>query len=61
MNGGDTETRLSQLSRWVVDADAKDLRYGLCLPGVDIPVDSGESHRHRCLQALALYEDAASQ
>jgi len=56
--GGDTETRLSQLSRWVVDADARNLRYGLCLPGVDIPADSGDLHRHQCLEVLALYEDA---
>jgi uncharacterized protein (DUF58 family) len=55
--GGDTEARLSQLCRWVVDADTADLRYGLALPGVDIPPDSGDAHRHRCLEALALYED----
>ncbi len=57
VTGGDTEARLSQLSRWVVDADARGLRYGLCLPGVDVPADSGDRHRHRCLEALALYED----
>ncbi len=59
--GGDTETRLSQLSRWILDADAKSLRYGLCLPGVDIPAQSGSLHRHRCLEALALYEDASDR
>lgn len=53
----DTEARLSQLCRWVVDADAAGLRYGLSLPGVDIPPDSGDGHRHRCLQALALFDD----
>lgn len=56
---GDVETRLSQLSRWVLDADEKNLRYGLCLPGVDIAADNGERHRHRCLEALALYEEAS--
>ncbi len=55
VTGGDTETRLSQLSRWVLDADARNLRYGLCLPGVEIPPDSGDEHRHRCLEALALH------
>lgn len=55
--GADTEARLSQLCRWVLDADAADLRYGLDLPGVDIAPDSGDAHRGRCLEALALYED----
>jgi len=53
---GDTEARLSQLCRWILDSHAQGLRYRLCLPGVDIPADSGELHRHRCLEALALYE-----
>ena len=61
VGGGDTETRLSQLSRWVVDADGKNLRYGLCLPGVDIAPDSGHEHQHRCLEALALYQDGSNQ
>ena len=56
---GDTEARLSQLSRWVVDADARRLRYGLCLPGVELSPDSGHQHRQRCLEALALYDDSA--
>ncbi len=59
--GGDTEARLSQLCRWVLDSHAQSLRYGLCLPGVDIPADSGEAHRRRCLEALALYEDASDR
>lgn len=54
--GADTEARLSQLCRWVLDAHEGDLRYGLSLPGVDIPPDSGDTHRHRCLEALALYD-----
>lgn len=54
--GADTEARLSQLCRWVLDAAEGDLRYGLSLPGVDIPPDSGDTHRHRCLEALALYD-----
>ena len=56
---GDTEARLSQLSRWVVDADARRLRYGLCLPGVDLSPDCRRQHRQRCLEALALYDDSA--
>ncbi len=61
VTGGDTEARLSQLCRWVLDSHAQGLRYGLCLPGVDIPTDSGEAHRRRCLEALALYEDASDR
>lgn len=55
----DVEARLSQLSRWVLDAEERNLRYGLCLPSVELAPDNGERHRHRCLEALALYEDAA--
>ena len=57
VSADDTETRLSQLSRWIVDAEDQNLRYGLSLPGLDVPADSGLAHRQRCLQALALYED----
>ena len=60
VTGGDTEARLSQLARWVLDAETRGLRYGLVLPGIEIPVDAGEEHRHRCLQALALYDDGTT-
>lgn len=53
-----TEQRLSQLARWVIDAHADNLGYGLALPGLRIPVASGEAQRRRCLEALALYEIA---
>jgi len=56
----DSETRLSQLSRWIVEADRQNLRYGLSLPGRDVPADSGHPHREHCLRALALYDDGAS-
>jgi uncharacterized protein (DUF58 family) len=49
------EERLSQLSRWVVDAEAHGERYGLGLPGVQLPPDRGPEHRHRCLAALAVF------
>ena len=51
----DTEARLSQLARWVVDAEAQGERYGLVLPGVQLKPDRGPEHRHRCLIALAAY------
>jgi uncharacterized protein (DUF58 family) len=53
----DSETRLSLLCRAVLDAEASGLAYGLRLPGVTIEPDSGSAHRHRCLEALALYEN----
>ena len=51
----DTERRLSHLARWVLDADAQGLAYGLRLPGTIIPITSGATHRAACLRALALY------
>ncbi|MEC4748812.1 DUF58 domain-containing protein [Methylomicrobium sp. Wu6] len=54
--GYDTEERLSQLCRWVIDADKAGLRYGLCLPGVRQAPDTGALHRQSCLDALALYQ-----
>lgn len=58
----DTESRLEQLARWVVDAEEKGDRYGLELPGgpmgqpgVHIAPDRGTDHRHQCLAALALH------
>jgi len=54
----DAEARLSQLARWVVDAEARGERYGLVLPGAQIPPHRGPEHRHRCLAALALFGES---
>jgi len=51
----ESEARLSQLARWVVDAEARGERYGLILPGAQLAADRGPGHRHRCLAALALF------
>jgi uncharacterized protein (DUF58 family) len=53
--GYDTEERLSQLCRWVIDADKAGLSYGLCLPGIRLTPAAGARHRQSCLEALALY------
>src|SRR5687768_9943118 len=50
------EESLSRLARWVLDAHAAGLAYGLELPGVVVPMGTGEGHRDRCLEALALFE-----
>lgn len=47
------EERLSQLARWVLEADRAGIPYGLRLPGSEIPAGMGPAHRARCLQALA--------
>lgn len=52
---GDSEARLSTLTRWVLDADAAHYRYGLRLPNQTLPLAHGPAQRHRCLRALALY------
>jgi uncharacterized protein (DUF58 family) len=55
LEGIDTETRLGQLCRWVLDAEAGGMIYGLRLPGQQIIPASGDAHRHLCLEALALF------
>jgi len=52
------ELKLELLTRWVMDADAHSLRYGLRLPGVEIAPYHGTSHRAECLGSLALYRVA---
>ncbi|NOT84949.1 MAG: DUF58 domain-containing protein [Methylococcaceae bacterium] len=53
--GHDTEERLSQLCRWVLDAEAAGLKYGFQLPGTTLPPAQGAAHYAQCLQALALF------
>jgi uncharacterized protein (DUF58 family) len=49
------EARLSRLTGWVLAAEKAGVRYGLRLPGTEIPPDGGDVHRAACLQALALH------
>jgi uncharacterized protein (DUF58 family) len=56
----DTEARLAQLARWVVDAEGGGERYGLKLSGTELAPNRGPEHRHHCLAALALYGIDAS-
>jgi uncharacterized protein (DUF58 family) len=54
----DLEAALSRLTRWVLDCEQTDVRYGLRLGSQTIAPDHGEAHRERCLAALAVYGDS---
>lgn len=56
LEGLDAEARLSVLCRWVLDADAAGMHYGLRLPDTVLAPDHGETHQRRCLTALALFQ-----
>lgn len=53
------ERKLELLTRWLLDADAQGLLYGLRLPGVEFAPQHGPSHRAACLRALALFGPGA--
>jgi uncharacterized protein (DUF58 family) len=53
--GADPEARLSRLTAWVLLTDRMGGRYGLTLPGRDLPPGSGEAHRRECLEVLATW------
>ena len=51
----DKEAALSLMTRWVLDCEVAELRYGLRMPGVVRAPDRGASHRAACLEALATH------
>jgi uncharacterized protein (DUF58 family) len=51
----DVESRLSRLTRWVLDAERSGRRFALQLPGRRIGPDAGAAHCADCLAALALH------
>lgn len=53
----DHEARLSQLCKWVLQADKAGIDYGLSLPNTTIHYGYGDRHRHHCLTALALFDN----
>lgn len=53
----DNEARLSQLTKWVLQADTAGIDYGLNLPNNFINYGYGDLHRHHCLSALALFDN----
>lgn len=54
----DTESRLSLMTRQVLDAGAAGLRFALRLPNGNEPLARGASHVQRCLTRLALFQHA---
>jgi len=52
----DLESKLSHLTRWVLEAESQGLRYGLSLPDGELPADSGSAHREACLRRIALFD-----
>jgi uncharacterized protein (DUF58 family) len=50
------EEKLSRLARWVLDAHAAGLSFGLRIPGRTVDIATGEMQREHCLEALALFE-----
>jgi uncharacterized protein (DUF58 family) len=52
----DREARLSQLTRWCLDAADEMRSFGIRLPQRTIALGSGDRHLHECLSALALFE-----
>jgi uncharacterized protein (DUF58 family) len=51
----DTEGKLARMARWVLNAEAHGLRYGLRLPDGELPPNSGSAQRDECLRRLALF------
>lgn len=49
------ETRLSQLCRWVLEAERLEHEYALVLPDRELAPGRGPAHRRACLEALALF------
>lgn len=57
--GMDSEQKLSRMTRWVIEAEARGLAYAFRLGSVSLPTAHGPAHRDACLRALALHGDAS--
>ena len=56
LHGMESETRLRQLARWLLLAEAQGLKYGLSIPGSKVEPGRGDVHLHQCLRALAVFD-----
>jgi len=59
-HGGDVEQRLSWLCYWVLKREQERQPYGLRLPQFELPIGIGAEHKHKALEALALYSSGES-
>ncbi|MCP4332579.1 MAG: DUF58 domain-containing protein [Gammaproteobacteria bacterium] len=53
---GSLEDKLSFMTALVLAAEAEEQKYGLRLPGTVIEQDYGSTHKHICLQTLAVFK-----
>jgi uncharacterized protein (DUF58 family) len=56
MGSGDTESKLSVLTAWILRAERRQIPYSLEMPADALPSGLGEEHRDACLKILALFE-----
>jgi uncharacterized protein (DUF58 family) len=54
----DIESRLSRMTRWVIEAEARGLPYAFRLGGTELMAALGPAHQEACLRALALFGKA---
>lgn len=54
----DIESKLSRMTRWILEAEARSLAYAFHLGDLNLPAALGPAHRETCLRALALYGKA---
>ncbi len=52
---GDTEQRLSQICRWIVDAQRAGRAFGLAMPSLNLAPSADARHVRDCLTALARF------
>ena len=55
LSNNELESRLSILTRWILDADRRGEDYGLRLPAMEFPPTHGDVQRRQTLEALALF------
>jgi len=53
--GYNKEEKLSQISRWIIDAEKAGLKYGVSLVGIKIQPNQGLRHYKKCMEVLALF------
>lgn len=54
----DVEMKLSRMTRWVIEAEARGLPYAFQIGDIAFAAAIGAAHQAACLRALALYERA---